>query len=137
MAKETPVYAYRKGFDNHFYESFSEAIELIIDSYHPEYERAKDVKVFECEVKQIMPHVDADTIIEDIDNNIDHEEMPEGECWSDNLSEEGRKKLQEFLDGWLPEMEREVWVPQELMIDVDWDAEIAKYKATHLTPVTE
>lgn len=134
------VYAERKGFEEAFWHDLDEAIEYIIDGYHPNYDQAKAIEVFECKLEFIEPNITADSIIEDVDNSADFQELPDGEYWSDNLTEAEKHELVAFLEAWLPKMKREIWRPTERKIDIDWDAEIKSYLAARAhydqTPVT-
>jgi hypothetical protein len=126
-----PVRAAGKGidYDGRWFEELKEAIELLIDDCHPNYEDVKQIKVFECTIETVTPGINADDIVEWIDDSSGHGDLPEEEYFSDNLGDADKKELEDFLEKWLPKLGREVYRDSGIEIEINWDEEITKYLA--------
>lgn len=120
----------RKHYDYSYHEELSECIYLLIDECHPDYQRVKELEVFECDRVMKSPNITAEQILEDLDNSMDFSELPEDECWSDRFSEQDRKELNDYLEQWAQRGKIEVWEVTSRKVQIDWDEEIKRYLAT-------
>lgn len=102
-----------------YYADVADAVERIVDDAYPLVDPLQMPEFVECCDEQ-GPYLDADNIIESMDN-YDRNVHSNDNYASSSVDEDLKDKLQEFLDGWLKEIPWQSWAPNGKYVNVRED----------------